>query len=83
MNLSRYNKKYPKKMYYIGLGVEGETIINPSTQFKYKKQRKSTELNRLLQPKINKMKSILQLNNSLMKIIVEEELFCIVCCCVM
>ena len=30
-------------------------------------------MNRLLQQKVNKMKSILQLNNSLMKSIVEEE----------
>ena len=33
-------------------------------------------MNRLLQQKVNKMKSILQLNNSLMNSIVEEEEFC-------
>ena len=32
-------------------------------------------MNRLLQQKVNKMKSILQLNNSLMNSIVEEEEF--------
>jgi len=73
MNLSRYNNTYSKKMFYIGLGVESEIITNPSTQFNYKKPRKSAELNRLLQSKVNKMKSILQLNNSLMRSIVEEE----------
>ena len=63
MNLSRYNKKHQRNIYFIGLGVEGDTIINPSTQFQYIKKRKSTELNRLLQQKFNKMKSILHLNN--------------------
>ena len=33
MNLSIYNKKYQRNMYFIGLGVEGDTTINPSTQF--------------------------------------------------
>ena len=37
MNLSRYNKKYQRYIYFIGLGVEGDIIINPSTQFQYKK----------------------------------------------
>ena len=37
MNHSRYNKKYPRNIYFIGLGAEGDTIINPSTQFQYKK----------------------------------------------
>ena len=54
MNLSRYNKKYQRDIYFIGLGVQGDIIINPSTQFQYKKKRKSTELNRLLQQKVNK-----------------------------
>ena len=31
MNLLRYNKKYPRNIYFIGLGAEGDTIINPST----------------------------------------------------
>ena len=35
MNISRYNKKYQRNIYFIGLGVEGDTIINPSTQFQY------------------------------------------------
>ena len=37
MNLSRYNKKYQRNIYFIGLGVEDDIIINPSTQFQYKK----------------------------------------------
>ena len=37
MNLSRYNKKYQRNIYFIGLGVEDDTIINPSTQFQYTK----------------------------------------------
>ena len=37
MNLSIYNKKYQRDIYFIGLGVEGDIIINPSTQFQYKK----------------------------------------------
>ena len=35
MNLIRYNKKYQRKFYFIGIGVEGHTKINPSTQFQY------------------------------------------------
>ena len=35
MNLSRYSKKYQRFFYFIGLGIEGDTIINPSTQFQY------------------------------------------------
>ena len=31
MNLSTCNKKYQRKVYFIGLGVEGDTKINPST----------------------------------------------------
>ena len=37
MNLSKYNKKYPRHIYFIGLGVEGDTKINPSTRFQYYK----------------------------------------------
>ena len=74
MNLSRYNKRYQINIYFIGLGVEGDTIINPSTQFQYKK-RKSVDVNILSQQKVNTMKSILQSNNFLMKSIVEEEKF--------
>ena len=37
MNLSRYNKKYQRDIYFIGLGIEGDIIIIPSTQFQYKK----------------------------------------------
>ena len=74
MNLSRYNKKYPRNNYFIGLESEGDTIINSSTQFQYKKL-KYTKLNRLLRQKVNKMKYILQLNNYLKKSIVEEKEF--------
>ena len=35
MNHWRYNKKYPRNIYFIGLGAEGDRIINPSTQFQY------------------------------------------------
>ena len=29
MNLSRYNKKHSGNIYFISLGAEGDTIINP------------------------------------------------------
>ena len=74
MNLLRYNKKYQRNIYAIGLDVEGDTKINPSTQFQLKKH-KYAELNKLFQQKVTKMKSILQVNNSLMNSIVEEEEF--------
>ena len=35
INLLRYNKKYQRNVYFIDLGVEGDTIINPSIQFQY------------------------------------------------
>ena len=35
MNLSRYDKKYSKNIYFIGIEAEGDIIINPSTQFQY------------------------------------------------
>ena len=35
MNLSRYNNKYQRNIYFIGLGAKGDTIINPSSQFQY------------------------------------------------
>ena len=35
INFLRYNKKYQRNVYFIDLGVEGDTIINPSTQFRY------------------------------------------------
>ena len=37
MNLLRCNKKYQRNIYVIGLDVEGDTKINPSTQFQLKK----------------------------------------------
>ena len=37
MNISRYNKKYQRNIYLIGLGVEGDTKINPSTRSQLKK----------------------------------------------
>ena len=37
MNLSRYNNKYQRNIYFIGIGVEYDTIVNPSTQFQYQK----------------------------------------------
>ena len=35
MNLLRYNKKYQRIIYFFGAAVEGDTKINPSTQFQY------------------------------------------------
>ena len=37
INLLRYNKKYQRLVYLIGLGVKGNTKINLSTQFQYLK----------------------------------------------
>ena len=33
MSLARYKNKYQKKIYFIGLGVDRDTKINPLTQF--------------------------------------------------
>ena len=52
MNIARYNKNYQKNMYFIGLGFDCSTKINPSTQFQFQKKRKCAELNRLLIPKV-------------------------------
>ena len=52
--LARYKKKYQKNVYFIGLGVDRDIKINPSTQFKFKKKRKCVELNRLWIQKITK-----------------------------
>ena len=37
INLLRYNKKYQRNVYLIGLGVKGNTKINLSTQFQHLK----------------------------------------------
>ena len=50
-------------MHCIGLGYDHKNnIINPSSQFNYKKSRKCKELRRLLNEKSYKMKSILRIN---------------------
>ena len=71
-SLERYKKKY-QEIYFLLVSV---LIViqknNTSTQFKFKKKRKCAELNRLLIQNIYKMKSILQINISLMNINVEE-----------
>ena len=51
-------------MYFIGLGVNRNTKIDPSTQFKFKKKRKCAELNRIFIQTNYKMKSILQINTN-------------------
>ena len=75
MSLTRYKNEYQKNMNCIGLGVDRDTKINPSTQFKFKKKRICAELNRLLIQKVYKMKSILQINISLVNGNVEETEF--------
>ena len=52
MSLARYKDRYQKNMYCIGLGVDRDTKINPSTQFFFKRK-----CNRLLIQKIYKIKS--------------------------
>ena len=66
MSLARYKNNYQKIMYFIGLGFDRDTKINPSTQLQFKKKRKCTESNRLLIQKVYKIKSILQINTPLM-----------------
>ena len=73
MSLTRYKNKYQKKIYFIGLGVDCDTKINPSTQFKFKKKRICAELNRLLIQKVHKIISILQIHTLLMNSNVEEK----------
>ena len=74
MNLSKY-KIYQNNVWYIGLGYDRSFPINPSTQFKHKKPRKCAVLNRLLNEKFNKMKSILVINNVLNNNYIEENDF--------
>ena len=73
MSLVRYKNKYQNNMYFIGLSVNRDTKINPSTQIKFKKKRKYTKLNRLLIQKVYKIESILHINISLMNSNVEEK----------
>ena len=73
MSLVRYKNKYQNNMYFIGLSVNRDTKINPSTQFKFNKKCKYTKLNRLLIQKVYKIKSILHINISLMNSNVEEK----------
>ena len=69
ISISRYN------VYFIGLGNDCDTTINPSSQFHQKKQRKCCENVRLLNEKVYKMKSIIQINIRLINNIVEEREF--------
>ena len=66
MNLAKY-KSIQTNVWYIGLGEHRSFKINPSSQFHHKKPRKCAELNRLLIENVNKMKSILMINNVLNK----------------
>ena len=74
MDLTKY-KKHQKNVCYISLGNDRDSSINSSTQFKFKKPRKCAELNRLLNEKVNKMKSILLINNVLKNNNIEENDF--------
>ena len=74
MNLLKY-KIYQNNVWYIGLGYDRSFPVNPSTQFKHKKPRKCAVLNRLLNEKVNKMKSILVINNVLNNNYIEENDF--------
>ena len=74
MNISKY-KVYQNNVWYIGLGYNCSFPINPSTQFKHNKIRKCAELNRLLNEKINKIKSILLINNVLKNNNIKEDDF--------
>ena len=75
MSLARYKNKYQKKIYFIGLGVDRDTKINPLTQFQFKNKnkRKCAKLNRLLIQKVHKMISILQIHILLMNSNVKEK----------
>ena len=70
-NLTKY-KKNSKTFWYIGLGDDRIITINPSTQFHHKKSRKYAELNRLLSENVNKMKSILMINNVFKKVLLRR-----------
>ena len=60
-------------MYFIGFGNDRDTQINPSSKFHLKKSRKCCELKRLLNEKVQKMKSVLRINTLLMNSDVEEK----------
>ena len=74
MNLSKY-KIYQNNVWYIGLGYDRSLLINLSTQFKHKTPRICAELNRLLNEKVNKTKSILVINNVLKNSNIEDNDF--------
>ena len=75
MFIARYKKKYQNNMYFFGLGVDRDTQINSSTQFKFKfiQKRKRVEVSRLLIQKVYTMRSILQINTSLTNSNIEEQ----------
>ena len=66
---------YQKNVYFISLGNDRDTKINPSSQFHFKKARKCCELVRILNEKVYKIKSIVQINTLLMNSIIEEKEF--------
>ena len=68
MSVSRYNI-YQNNLYFIVLGNNRDTTINPSNQFNIKKSRKCGEIVRLLKEKFYKMKSIV-------RILLFEEEYC-------
>ena len=66
-------KHIQKNMWFIGLGKSRSIIINPASQFKHSaKERVSVDLNKLLKLNVNRMKSIVRVNNYLLKISSEE-----------
>ena len=64
---------YQRNMYFISLGNDRDTNINPSSRFHFKKPCKCCELKILLNEKNYKMKSILRINTLLMNSNVEEK----------
>ena len=72
MSIARFNKQQ-RNVYFIGLGYDRETKINPLSQFQFKISRKCSELKRLLNDKGYKMTSILRVKTLLMNTNVEEK----------
>ena len=72
ISVTRINK-YQRNVYYIDIGYDRETKINPSSQFKFKKSRKCMELKILLNKMNYKIKSFLRINTLLMSNNVKEQ----------
>ena len=69
------NNKYQRNIYFIGLGYDRVTKVNPSSQFQFKKPRKCGEIKIFLIEKGHKMKSILRINTLLTNSNVKEKEF--------